>query len=49
MRKLTEQMDRARHAVEYQKRKMKFSRRLAALTLGIARVAETKMSRVLFP
>lgn len=49
MRKLTEQLDRARHAVEYQKRKLKFSRRLAALSLGIARVAETKMSRGLFP
>jgi glutamate dehydrogenase (NAD(P)+) len=42
-------LDRARERVEYQKRKFKFSRRLAALTLGIGRVAEAKTSRGLFP
>ena len=42
-------LDTAKEAVEYQKRKFKFSRRLAALTLGIARVAEAKQSRGLFP
>ena len=47
--KLTAMLDRAKDAVEYQKRKFKFSRRLAALTLGIARVAEAKQSRGLFP
>jgi glutamate dehydrogenase (NAD(P)+) len=42
-------LDRAKDSVEYQRRKFKFSRRLAALTLGIARVAEAKESRGLFP
>jgi glutamate dehydrogenase (NAD(P)+) len=42
-------LDRARDAVEYQKRKMKFSRRLAAQTLGIQRVADAKAARGLFP
>jgi glutamate dehydrogenase (NAD(P)+) len=42
-------LDRARSSVEYQKRKMKFSRRLAALTLGIQRVATAKHQRGLFP
>lgn len=42
-------LDRAKDAVEFQKRKFKFSRRLAAQTLGIARVAEAKQSRGLFP
>jgi len=42
-------LDKAKDSVEYQKRKFKFSRRLAALTLGIARVAEAKASRGLFP
>jgi glutamate dehydrogenase (NAD(P)+) len=42
-------LDKARASVEYQKRKMKFSRRLAALTLGIQRVAEAKEKRGLFP
>ena len=42
-------LDKAKDSVEYQKRKFKFSRRLAALTLGIARVAEAKQSRGLFP
>jgi len=47
--KLTVQLDRAKNAVEAQKRKMKFSRRLAALTLGIKRVADAKLARGLFP
>jgi glutamate dehydrogenase (NAD(P)+) len=42
-------LDKAKASVEYQKRKMKFSRRLAALTLGIERVAEAKQKRGLFP
>jgi glutamate dehydrogenase (NAD(P)+) len=42
-------LDKAKDAVEYQRRKFKFSRRLAALTLGIGRVAEAKQSRGLFP
>jgi glutamate dehydrogenase (NAD(P)+) len=42
-------LDKAKASVEYQKRKMKFSRRLAALTLGIQRVAEAKQRRGLFP
>jgi len=47
--KLTAILDKAVASVEYQKRKFKFSRRLAALTLGIARVAEAKQARGLFP
>ncbi len=42
-------LDRAKESVEYQKRKFKFGRRLAALTLGIGRVAEAKQKRGLFP
>ena len=42
-------LDKAKASVEFQKRKMKFSRRLAALTLGIQRVAEAKQKRGLFP
>jgi glutamate dehydrogenase (NAD(P)+) len=42
-------LDKAKESVEYQKRKFKFGRRLAALTLGIARVAEAKQKRGLFP
>ncbi len=49
MKKLFAILDKAKDAVEYQKRKFKFSRRLAALTLGIQRVAEAKQSRGLFP
>ena len=49
IQKLFVMLDRAKNAVEYQKRKFKFSRRLAALTLGIQRVAEAKQSRGLFP
>ena len=47
--KLNGILDKAKDAVEYQKRKFKFGRRLAALTLGIARVAEAKQTRGLFP
>jgi glutamate dehydrogenase (NAD(P)+) len=49
MAKLSAVLDKAKDSVEYQKRKFKFSRRLAALTLGIGRVAEAKQSRGLFP
>ncbi len=49
MTKLFTILDQAKGAVEYQKRKFQFSRRLAAQTLGIQRVAEAKMSRGLFP
>lgn len=49
MRKLFAILDKAKDSVEYQKRKFKFSRRLAALTLGIQRVADAKQSRGLFP
>ena len=42
-------LDKAKESVEYQKRKFKFGRRLAALTLWIARVAEAKQKRGLFP
>jgi glutamate dehydrogenase (NAD(P)+) len=49
MTKLHGILDKAKDSVEYQKRKFKFSRRLAALTLGIQRVAEAKQSRGLFP
>jgi glutamate dehydrogenase (NAD(P)+) len=49
MTKLFTILDRAKEAVELQKRKMQFSRRLAAQTLGIQRVAEAKAARGLFP
>ena len=49
LEKLHRQLDQAREAVEAQKRKLKFSRRLAALTLGIQRVADAKLARGLFP
>jgi glutamate dehydrogenase (NAD(P)+) len=47
--KLHDILDKAKASIEYQRRKMKFSRRLAALTLGIQRVAEAKQKRGLFP
>ncbi|MBS0664012.1 MAG: Glu/Leu/Phe/Val dehydrogenase [Verrucomicrobia bacterium] len=47
--KLYGMLDKAKDSVDAQKRKFKFNRRLAALTLGIARVAEAKASRGLFP
>jgi glutamate dehydrogenase (NAD(P)+) len=49
LEKLYAILDKAKVSVEYQKRKMKFSRRLAALTLGIQRVADAKERRGLFP
>ena len=49
LRKLQAILEKAKDSVEYQKRKFKFSRRLAALTLGIGRVAEAKQKRGLFP
>ncbi len=49
MTKLFAILDKAKDSVDYQKRKFKFSRRLAALTLGIQRVADAKQSRGLFP
>ena len=49
LRKLFGILDKAKDSVDYQKRKFKFSRRLAALTLGIQRVADAKQSRGLFP
>jgi glutamate dehydrogenase (NAD(P)+) len=42
-------LDRAKESVDQQQRKFQFSRRLAALTLGIQRVADAKQSRGLFP
>ena len=47
--KLFKILDKAKDSVEAQKRKFKFSRRLAAQTLGIERVASAKQSRGLFP
>ncbi|MCX6943923.1 MAG: Glu/Leu/Phe/Val dehydrogenase [Opitutales bacterium] len=47
--KLFAMLDKAKESVDAQQRKFKFSRRLAALTLGIARVAEAKGARGLFP
>lgn len=49
MEKLFTMLDRAKASVDAQKRKFAFTRRLAALTLGIGRVAEAKQSRGLFP
>jgi len=49
IKKLFAILDKAKESVEYQKRKFKFSRRLAALTLGIQRVADAKAARGLFP
>ncbi|MEJ6602256.1 MAG: Glu/Leu/Phe/Val family dehydrogenase [Verrucomicrobiia bacterium] len=49
MSKLFKILDKAKDSVEAQKRKFGFSRRLAAQTLGIQRVANAKQSRGLFP
>ncbi len=49
MAKLHDILDRAKASIERQKQLMKFSRRLAALTLGIQRVADAKQKRGLFP
>lgn len=47
--KLCAILDRARDAVEKQRARLGCTRRMAALTLGIGRVAEAKASRGLFP
>ncbi len=49
LQKLFGMLDKAKAAVDAQKDKFKFSRRLAALTLGIQRVADAKAARGLFP
>ena len=49
MTKLFAMLDKAKLSVDAQKKKFQFSRRLAALTLGIQRVADAKQSRGLFP
>ncbi len=49
LQKLCSILDRSREAVENQRKKLGCSRRLAALTLGIGRVAEAKAARGLFP
>ena len=49
LQKLFAMLDRAKTSVDAQKAKFKFSRRLAALTLGIQRVADAKAARGLFP
>lgn len=49
LEKLFRQLEHAREAVERQLDKYKFSRRLAAQTLGIQRVADAKAARGLFP
>jgi glutamate dehydrogenase (NAD(P)+) len=49
MQKLYGILDKAKAAVDAQKKKFGFSRRLAALTLGIQRVADAKENRGLFP
>ena len=49
MQKLFAILDKAKDAVDAQKKKFGFSRRLAALTLGIQRVADAKAARGLFP
>jgi glutamate dehydrogenase (NAD(P)+) len=47
--KLFAVLDKAKAAVDAQKQNFSFSRRLAALTLGIQRVADAKQSRGWFP
>ena len=49
LQKLFAILDKAKDSVDAQKRKFGFSRRLAALTLGIQRVADAKAARGLFP
>jgi glutamate dehydrogenase (NAD(P)+) len=49
MTKLFKILAKAKDSVEAQKRKFGFSRRLAAQTLGIQRVADAQESRGLFP
>lgn len=49
LRKLFDILDKARHSVETQKERLGISRRNAALTLGIERVARAKALRGIFP
>ena len=49
LEKLYALLDRAWEAVEAQRVRLRCPRRLAALTLGIGRVAEAKAARGLFP
>jgi glutamate dehydrogenase (NAD(P)+) len=49
LKKLFAMLDQAKASVEAQRKKFQFNRRLAALTLGIARVADAKQRRGLFP
>ena len=49
LKRLFAMLDKAKDAVDAQQRKFQFSRRLAALTLGIQRVADAKIRRGLFP
>jgi glutamate dehydrogenase (NAD(P)+) len=49
LRKLFDILDKARHNVETQKERLGISRRNAALTLGIERVAKAKALRGIFP
>ena len=49
LRKLFEILDKARYNVEQQKERLGVSRRYAALTLGIQRVAKAKRLRGIFP
>jgi glutamate dehydrogenase (NAD(P)+) len=49
LRKLFDVLDKARHSVETQKERLGISRRNAALTLGIERVARAKALRGIFP
>ncbi len=48
-RRLFSLLDKARQEVEYQRERLGCSRRMAALTLGIGRVAQAKGLRGLFP
>ena len=49
LRKLFQILDKARHNVEEQQARLGISRRNAALTLGIQRVAKAKDLRGIFP
>lgn len=49
LKKLKEILERSRLSVEAEKKRLNCSRRLAALALGIGRVAEAKHTRGLFP
>jgi glutamate dehydrogenase (NAD(P)+) len=49
LRKLFDILDKARYSVETQKERLGISRRNAALTLGIERVARAKALRGIFP